>query len=140
MKANTLAALCISLLVLAGCTTTPPSAPRATGGPIPANATDDSIQELVRVAVAAANPKAHRFTAQRGETLRQVMVRWTQSTQSKLVFQTDFNPTLVGAVNEADLHAGVVALSVLLQHTSNGAVVDLSTPGLVIVKNISSEK
>ena len=140
MKTTTSSIVCISLLALAGCSATPPSAPRATGGSIPANATDDSIQELVRVAVAAANPKAHRFTAQRGETLRQVMTRWTQSTQAKLVIQTDFNPTLVGAVNEADLHAGVVALSVLLQHSPNGAVVDLSTPGLVVVKNISPEK
>lgn len=127
-------------MLIAGCSTPPPQPPRATGALIPANAGDESIQELVRVAVAAANPKEHRFTAQRGEKLKQVLGRWAHASRSKLVIQTEFNPTLIGGINEADLHGAVVALSVLLQQAPDGAVVDLSTPGVVLIKNLSTEK
>lgn len=140
MITKLLSLACGLALILTGCSTPPPQPPRATGGLVPANQGEETIQELVRVAVASANPKEHRFTAQRGEKLRPVLARWAHANRVKLVVQTDFNPTLVGAINEPDLHAAVVALSVLLQHASDGAVVDLSNPGVLVIKNLPLEK
>jgi hypothetical protein len=90
--------------------------------------------------VAAANPKANKFTAVRGEKLRDVLIRWSQQERMRLLYQTTFNPVLTGAVNEPDIRAAGIALSVLLQHEPEGAVLDFSNPNILIIKKPKGEQ
>ena len=98
-----------------------------------------SLEELVRAAVASANPKAQRFAAVRGESLKEVLIRWTQQERIRLFYQTTFNPVLTGAISEPDLRAAGVSLSILLQHEEVGAVLDFNQPGVLILREITKE-
>jgi len=131
---KTLALTLACTALLAACSTPPPKAPTADGEILPAN-TDKSLDELVRAAVAAANPKVTKFTAIRGETLRDVLIRWSQQERMRLFYRTTFNPVLTGAVNEPDIRAAAFATSVLLQFEKTGAVLDLTSPTALLVKN-----
>jgi hypothetical protein len=124
-----------TLALLGACSFTPPKPPVADGEVFPAN-DNKSLDELVRVAVAAANPKANKFTAVRGEALRDVLIRWSQQERMRLFYQTTFNPTLTGAINEPDIRAAGIALSVLLQHELDGAVLDFSNPNTLVIKKM----
>jgi hypothetical protein len=121
------------LLTLAGCTSTPPKPPVADGEIVPANG-PQALEELVRAAVAAANPQAQRFAATRGESLRDVLIRWSQQDKSRLFYRTTHNPILTGAINEPDLRAAAVSLSILMQHESKGLLMDFSQAGSLIVR------
>lgn len=129
---------CIFTVVCAGCSTPPPKPPAANGEIVPANDAK-SLEELVRAAVAAANPKAQRFAAVRGESLKEVLIRWTQQERIRLFYQTTFNPVLTGAISEPDLRAAGVSLSILLQHEEVGAVLDFNQPGVLILREITKE-
>lgn len=122
-------------LLLAACSSPPTPPPEPDGAVTPANSTPDSLQELVRAAVAASNVKAQKFTAIRGELLRDVLIRWAKADNARLIYQTEFNPALIGAINEPDIRAAGVALSVLLQNERDGAVIDFSQPNMVVVKD-----
>jgi hypothetical protein len=124
--------------LLGACSSAPPKPPVAEGEIVPAN-TEKSLDELVRAAVAAANPKANKFSAVRGETLRDVLIRWSQQERIRLLYQTTFNPVLTGAVNEPDIRAAGIAMSVLLQHESEGAVMDFSNPNILVIKNFKRD-
>ena len=80
-------------VLLSACSSPPPKPPVAEGEIVPAN-DNKSLDELVRAAVAAANPKANRFAAVRGETLKDVLIRWSQQERMRLFYQTTFNPIL----------------------------------------------
>ena len=138
MKAFTKLAALVAITLLSACSTPPPKAPVADGEIVPAN-DQKSLEELVRAAVAAANPKANRFTATRGESLRDVLIRWTQQDKTRLFYQTTFNPVLTGAINEPDVRAAAVSLSILLQHEPRGAMLDFNRPGALIVKEFSKD-
>lgn len=125
-------------VTLAGCSTPPPKPPLAEGEIVPAN-DNKSLDELVRAAVAAANPKANKFAAVRGESLKDVLIRWSQQERVRLLYQTTFNPVLTGAVNEPDIRAAGIALSVLLQHETDGAVLDFSNPNTLTIKNFKRD-
>jgi hypothetical protein len=124
---------------LSACSTPPPKPPAADGEIVAAN-DSKSLEELVRAAVAAANPKAQKFASVRGETLKDVLIRWTQQERMKLFYQTTFNPVLTGAINEPDIRAAAVSLSILLQYEEKGAVLDFNKPGTLTVKEIKREE
>ncbi len=126
------AALCVA------CSSPPPKPPAADGEIVPANDAK-SLEELVRAAVAAANPKTQRFAAVRGESLKDVLIRWAQQEHIRLFYQTTWNPILTGAISEPDLRAAGVSLSILLQHEDTGAVLDFNRPGALIVREINKE-
>jgi hypothetical protein len=134
---HTLLALACAVL-LGACSSPPPKPPSAEGEIVPAN-DNKSLDELVRAAVAASNPKANKFSAVRGETLRDVLIRWSQQERIRLFYQTTFNPVLTGAVNEPDIRAAGIAMSVLLQHESDGAVMDFSNPNILVIKNFKRD-
>ena len=138
MNASRIVIALLASALISACSTAPPKPPAAEGEIVPAN-DQKSLEELVRAAVAAANPKPNRFTATRGETLRDVLIRWTQQDKTRLFYQTTFNPTLTGAINEPDLRAAAVSLSILLQYESTGALLDFNRPGSLIVKEFSKE-
>ena len=138
MKNSHIFATVLTATLLAGCSTPPPKPPIADGEITPAN-DNRSLNELVRAAVAASNPKQAKFSALRGEKLRDVMIRWSQQEGVRLFYQTTFNPTLTGAINEPDLRAAGVALSVLLQHETQGAVLDFSDTKKITVKNLQGD-
>lgn len=124
----------LSALVLCAACSSPPRPPKADGDPVPAN-DNRALEEIVRAAVAAANPQQVRLCATRGEHLKDVLLRWSRQERVRLVYQTDFDPVLLGAVNEPDLRAAGIALSVLLQHEAQGALMDFNTPGVLVVKD-----
>lgn len=127
------------VLALAACSSPPPTPPQAQGALTPANADAGALNELVRAAVAATNAKAPRFVATRDERLKEVLTRWSRQENVRLVYQTEFNPKLIGAVSEPDLRAAGVALSVLLQNEKEGAVLDFSNPKVIVVRNYEKE-
>lgn len=131
-------AACMSLGLVA-CSSGIPKAPEAEGELVPVN-TGQSLQELVRAAVAAARPGVQRFSATRGERLKDVLIRWARQDNARLLYQTTFNPKLIGAVDEPDVRAGGFALALLLQHESQGAVIDFSQPGLMVIKDFHTEE
>ena len=128
-----------TLVLLCACASAPPKPP-APDGEIVAVNDAKSMQELVRAAVAAANPKAQKFAAVRGETLRDVLIRWTQQERMRLFYQTTFNPVLTGGINESDIRAAALSLSILLQHENKGAVLDFNKPGVLTVKEITKDQ
>ena len=138
MKTATKFILIAGAAALVACSSTPPKPPVAEGEIVPAN-DNKSLDELVRAAVAAANPKANKFAAVRGEKLRDVLIRWSQQENMRLFYQTTFNPALTGAINEPDIRAAGIALSVLLQHESEGAVLDFSSPSILVIKNFKKD-
>ena len=79
-----------AVLLLQACSSPPPKPPAADGEIVAAN-DQKSLEELVRAAVAAANPKAQRYSAVRGENLKDVLIRWTQQEHIRLFYQTTFN-------------------------------------------------
>jgi hypothetical protein len=121
-------ALCVA------CSSAPPKPPAPEGDLVPAN-DQRALEEIVRAAVAATNPQQQRFAATRGETLKDVLIRWARQERIQLAYLTDFNPTLHGAINEPDLRAAGIALSVLLQHEGTGALLDFNVPGALTVKD-----
>ena len=139
MNINKTIAITLALLALSACSSPPPKPPIADGEIVAAN-DSKSLDELVRAAVAAANPKTQKFSAMRGETLKDVLIRWTQQERIRLFYQTTFNPVLTGAINESDIKAAAVSLSILLQHEDKGAVLDFNKPNALTVKDIKNEK
>lgn len=133
MNQRRLALSCAALALCTACSS-PPRPPSAQGDAVPAN-DHRALEELVRAAVAAANPRQYRFAAVRGERLRDVLVRWSLQERIRLTYQSDFNPVLHGAVNEPDLAAAGIALSVLLQNEGQGAWLDFNTPGELVLKD-----
>ena len=125
---------------LAACSS-PPKPPVAEGQVTPANDAA-ALNELVRTAVAAQSSRslALRYRAERGERLKTVLIRWTQMDRTQLAYRSEFDPVLIGAVDESDLKAAAVALSVLLQHEQSGAVLDFTKPGVLVVKNFLEER
>lgn len=139
MKAMKFTIATVALIALSACSSPPPKPPAADGEIVAANDTK-SLEELVRAAVAAANPKAQKFAAVRGETLKEVLIRWTQQDHMRLFYQTTFNPVLTGGINESDIRAAAVSLSILLQHEEKGALLDFNKPGSLTVKEIKKEE
>lgn len=127
-----------AVLLLQACSSPPPKPPAADGEIVAAN-DQKSLEELVRAAVAAANPKAQRYSAVRGENLKDVLIRWTQQEHIRLFYQTTFNPVLTGAISEPDIRAAGVSLSILLQHEDKGALLDFNKPGSLIVREINKD-
>ena len=127
-----------AVLLLQACSSPPPKPPAADGEIVAAN-DQKSLEELVRAAVAAANPKAQRYSAVRGENLKDVLIRWTQQEHIRLFYQTTFNPVLTGAISEPDIRAAGVSLSILLQHEDKGALLDFNKPGALIVREINKD-
>lgn len=80
-----------------------------------------------------------KFTAQRGEALSTVLVRWAQQERIRLLYQTSFDPVLKGAINEPDIRAAGVALSLLLEHEPEGAVLDFRNPNILVIKNFTKD-
>ena len=138
MNLRKAAVIVAALFALAACSSPPPKPPLADGEIVPANDAR-SLDELVRAAVAAANPKAQKFTAVRGETLKEVLIRWTGQERMRLFYQTTFNPVLIGGISEPDIRAAAVSLSILLQHEDTGALLDFNRPGALTVKEIKKE-
>ncbi len=124
--------------LLQGCSSPPPKPPAADGEIVAAN-DQKSLEELVRAAVAAANPKAQRYSAVRGEYLKEVLIRWTQQEHLRLFYQTTFNPVLTGAISEPDIRAAGVSLSILLQHEDRGALLDFTKPGSLVVREMNKD-
>lgn len=137
MKAQ-VTVLLLTVLLLQACSSPPPKPPAADGEIVAAN-DQKSLEELVRAAVAAANPKALRYSAVRGENLKEVLIRWTQQEHIRLFYQTTFNPVLTGAISEPDIRAAGVSLSILLQHEDRGALLDFNKPGSLIVREIHKD-
>ena len=127
-----------AVLLLQACSSPPPKPPAADGEIVAAN-DQKSLEELVRAAVAAANPKSQRYSAVRGENLKDVLIRWTQQEHIRLFYQTTFNPVLTGAISEPDIRAAGVSLSILLQHEDKGALLDFNKPGSLIVREINKD-
>jgi hypothetical protein len=124
--------------LLQACSSPPPKPPVADGEIVAAN-DQKSLEELVRAAVAASNPKAQRYSAVRGENLKDVLIRWTQQEHLRLFYQTTFNPVLTGAISEPDIRAAGVSLSILLQHEDRGALLDFTRPGSLIVREMNKD-
>jgi hypothetical protein len=80
-----------------------------------------------------------KFIALRGEALSAVLGRWAQQERIRLLYQTSFDPVLKGAISEPDLPTAGNALNFLLQHETDGAVLDFSNPNTLSIKNFKRE-
>jgi hypothetical protein len=58
----------------------------------------------------------------------------------QLRYQTKFNPVLTGAINEPDIRAAAVSLSILLQHEDRGALIDFNNPSAITVTDIKKDQ
>jgi hypothetical protein len=140
MKTQHSVLVCVATLMLLACASSDPPKPPVADGEIVAANDQKSLEELVRAAVAAANPKAQRFNAARGESLKDVLIRWTQQERIRLFYQTTFNPVLTGGISEPDIRAAGVSLSILLQYEDKGALLDFTKPGSLIVRDTPTSK
>jgi hypothetical protein len=127
------------ILSLCACSSPPPKPAAPEGTLVPANGAN-GLEELVRAAVAAANPRAQKFSAARGETLKDALIRWAGQAQMQLHYQTTFNPVLTGAIHEPDIRAAALSLSILLQHEERGALIDFNSPTAITVTDIKKDQ
>lgn len=125
----------INLFALAACTSAPPPAPPQAFGPIlRANTDEEALAELIRAAKTGL-PKQRRFVAQRGEDVREILIKWAKTADMKLIWKATSTQTTPGAIDEADIRAATMALAVLLRDQTKPLIVEFPDKKTVAVSD-----
>ena len=131
MKTN----LSLGLLIVVslwGCSSPPPKAVEASGEIVRANEDAAALAELIRAARAGL-PKQIRFTASRGQDVRQVMVNWAKQANLKLVWKAGTTGSTPAAIDEPDIRSAVVALAWVLKDNPDPLLVEFPDQKTIVI-------
>ena len=138
MKTNHVCAL-VLLPTLWACSTPPPKAVEASGEIVRANEDAAALAELIRAARAGL-PKQIRFTASRGQDVRQAMVSWAQQANLKLVWKASTTGTTPAAIDEPDIRSAVVALAWALKDNPEPLLVEFPDQKTIVISQFGKSQ
>jgi len=113
----------LMVTTLGGCSSPTPKPVEASGEIVPANEDAAALAELIRAARAGL-PKQTRFTASRGQEVRQVMAGWAKQANLKLVWKASTTGTTPAAIDEPDIRSAIVALALVLKDDPDPLLVE----------------
>lgn len=125
-----LAALACAVLIT-GCSTAPPKPPEAKGPWVQANQHASALAELLDIA-RAATPR--RYRAERAVSVRQTLAAWAEEARMELVWESPFDLSTSGLVDEFELRRAVMALAQQFRNENAALIIDLSHPQRIVVK------